>query len=105
MVLGFPSRARPRPVSPAPDPAQADPYLARLAPHLAPVTTREIVSDDMLRRYVQGAPEIQRGDLPPEWQGELATVLQDIAGELLAHRALADVMQAQAARRDRFGGR
>ncbi len=54
-----------------------------------PLTPREMVSDDMLRRLARDTPERAYGEISADDQRELAMILPDICAELLARRAAA----------------
>lgn len=89
------------PAHPAPDhpgAAAGDPYLATLVPRMTgpvapplPDDARQIVPDGVLRRLAQGDPAFDRGEVPADMQAEIAMLLPDIAMELLARRAHADL--------------
>lgn len=69
---------------------QSDPRLGQLAalghPGPVPLNAREMIPDATLRRWMRGEPDMQRGELSADLQGEMALLLQDLAGELLARR-------------------
>lgn len=73
------------------DGIETDPYLTTLREAeitaARPLTPCEMVTDDLLRRLAAGDPAFDRGEVPADMQAELAMLLPDIAGELLAHRA------------------
>jgi len=86
----------------------ADPYPGAIAACLAanagwtePLGCREIVTDDTLRRFARGDADFARGVIEGELAAEIAMLLPDIAGELLARRRGADLDAARAARHAR----
>jgi hypothetical protein len=102
MTFPFPTRPRPQPT---PEVA-ADPYPGQVAARLAasmgwtePLGLRESVPDDFLRRLARGDAELACGQIPEELGAELAMLLPDMAGELLARRAAADLDTVRAAHR------
>lgn len=92
---------------PAPE-IDADPYPGAIAACLAanagwtePLDCREIVTDDTLRRFARGDTEFVRGVIPEDLAAEIAMLLPDIAGELLARRRGADLDAARQERQAR----
>ena len=53
----------------------------------APLTARELVTNDMLRDLAKIEPQQSAGDFSPERQATLSMILPDLCGELLARRA------------------
>ena len=65
-------------------PTPSSPNRATPAQPLCPC---ELVTDDMLRNLARGEPDWSRGVLSDEVQAQLAMILPDLCGELLARRA------------------
>lgn len=70
------------------DPRPAEVAQGRVAQ--GELSPREMIPDATLRRWAAGEPEAACGEISADLQRELAMLLPDLCGELLARRALAD---------------
>ncbi len=79
----------------------SDSYLATVHTAKAvpetPLTCRELVTDDELRAFAKGKPVVFSG-VPPRDMVNMLQQVSDMAAELLARRATADVAEAPAKR-------
>ena len=76
------------PSSPAPRAASVPPSPVRCI-RPAPLSPREMVTDQTVRDLAHGGDERGYGEISIEDQAVLAMILPDICGELLARRAVA----------------
>jgi hypothetical protein len=71
---------------------QADPHLIAACTAL-PLDCREMIPDETLRRFANPAGQMIAGELCPDLAREIAMLLPDLAGELLARRLMADAAE------------